>query len=123
MDQWNGALQTCDVLEPGAEQTYYDEFERNVRDLIQQGRVRPLRSEALAAVLHFDQVDMVFLDDDHAYEHVRDEIRAYRQVVRPGGILCGHDYMENHPGVMQAVDEAFGCGVQRAGFSIWWVRL
>lgn len=56
--------------------------------------------------------DVVFIDADHAYESVRDDIRAWLPKVRPGGIIAGHDFANNHPGVMRAVMEAF----QRGGF-------
>lgn len=36
-------------------------------------------------------LDFVFLDDDHTYEHVAEEVRLALRKVRPGGIICGHD--------------------------------
>ena len=35
--------------------------------------------------------DLVFLDADHRYSAVKNDIAAWRTKVRPGGILCGHD--------------------------------
>jgi|GEM_PF-6832147 len=37
---------------------------------------------------HFD---MVFIDGDHGYDMVMSDIRQWRNKVRPGGYLCGHD--------------------------------
>jgi len=63
--------------------------------------------------------DAVFIDADHRYEAVRDDIAGYAPMIRGGGIVSGHDY--DWEGVRQAVDEAFGDRVQRGPGSIWWV--
>jgi hypothetical protein len=48
---------------------------------------------------------MVFIDANHLYEPVKFDITAWRNLVCPGGLLCGHDYRDPEPGVKQAVDE------------------
>lgn len=35
--------------------------------------------------------DFAFVDDDHAYEHVKEEIALLHRVVRPGGLITMHD--------------------------------
>lgn len=53
--------------------------------------------------------DMVFIDAGHTYEEVKEDIKAWLPKVKSGGILCGHDYhKQKWPGVVKAVDEAFG---------------
>jgi cephalosporin hydroxylase len=49
------------------------------------------------------QIQFVYIDADHRYEHVIADIRAWWPVIRPGGILAGHDL--HFPGVAQAVRE------------------
>jgi len=49
--------------------------------------------------------DFIYIDADHHQDCVRDDITCWMNLVRPGGILAGHDYVEDHPGVMAAVDE------------------
>jgi hypothetical protein len=66
-------------------------------------------------------VDLVFLDADHSYEAVKADIRDWRPLVRPGGILCGHDY-RGFPGVTQAVNEEIP-DVQTIGHCIWWTKI
>jgi predicted O-methyltransferase YrrM len=48
--------------------------------------------------------DFIFLDGDHNYPGVCADIIAARKILRPGGILAGHDYAGEN-GVVQAVNE------------------
>ena len=56
-------------------------------------------------------VDFVFIDADHVYDRVKEDILAWLPKVKPGGIIAGHDYNAAHPGVLQAVPEIFGTKV------------
>ncbi len=67
--------------------------------------------------------DFVFIDADHSHAAVADDIACWRSKVRPGGWLGGHDYNRKFPGVISAVDAAFGARVQRYVGSIWGVWL
>jgi hypothetical protein len=53
-------------------------------------------------------VDAVYLDGNHDYKFVKQDIELWLPHIRPGGIIGGHDYERSHPGVIAAVDEAFG---------------
>ena len=64
--------------------------------------------------------DMVFIDANHSYEYVKRDILNYRQLIRPGGILCGHDL--NHDGVAKAVNEIFGADYRALEY-LWWVTI
>lgn len=48
-------------------------------------------------------LDFVFIDGDHSYEGVVDDIRAWQPKVRENGWLIGHDW--NIPDVKRAVEE------------------
>ena len=53
-------------------------------------------------------LDFVFIDADHKYTSVCDDIREWSKKVRIGGIVSGHDYYETrgqNMGVINAVDE------------------
>ena len=52
-------------------------------------------------------LDFVFIDADHGYEAVRQDITDWTPKVKPGGWVGGHDYSPKFPGVIQAVKEAF----------------
>lgn len=63
-----------------------------------------MRMTSLEAVdLYEDEsIDYLFLDGDHSYETVRDELHALYPKVKSGGIIAGHDW-NGFPGVQRAV--------------------
>lgn len=80
---------------------------------------------SLEAAAEYDrQFDLVFIDGDHSYTGCRDDIAAWRQLVKEGGWLSGHDYRTDKPGygVKQAVDEAFPHAELDLNYT-WFVRL
>lgn len=81
------------------------EFQYNLRDC---PNVVPLRMTSLIAAalvsVNMLRFDLIFLDADHGYQSVRDDILAWRPLLREGGILCGHDYNDPRcPEVASAV--------------------
>lgn len=52
-------------------------------------------------------IDLIFIDADHSYEHVKQDIEIWEKKVRKGGLIAGHDFSPDFPGVMQAVEEAY----------------
>ena len=59
--------------------------------------------------------DFIFLDGDHNYPGVRPDIDAARKIIKPGGIIAGHDYAGDN-GVCQAVREPFPGKYQLSDF-------
>eukprot|EP00775_Hariotina_reticulata_P002367 gene2367-2672_t len=55
---------------------------------------------AAAAKLIPEPLDYVYVDARHDYCGVLEDIQTYWPLIRPGGIMAGHDY-ENAPDVMQ----------------------
>ena len=56
-----------------------------------------------------ESLDFVYIDADHTYESVKEDINAWAKKVRKGGIVSGHDYYEfkltKSCEVIRAVDE------------------
>jgi hypothetical protein len=58
-----------------------------------------------------EDLSMVYVDADHKYSAVKEDILAYWPKVKMNGFMCGHDYGLKDPrgdGVKPAVDEIFG---------------
>lgn len=89
-----------------------------VRDRI---TVLKMLTQDAAGQLPADFFDLVFIDADHRYEGIKFDIVHYAPKVKPGGLLCGHDYNKNWPGVVQAVRELL-TAPQAGGKALWWTR-
>ena len=91
------------------------------------------------------KADFVFIDAALNYEAVKDDIASWVKVVKPGGILAGHDFDKPlkdetaeelvkwiefesvrsvHPGVALAVRESFEHFelVEQENSSVWWAK-
>lgn len=66
--------------------------------------------------------DFIFIDAAHGYEAVREDIRLWQTRLAFGGWFGGHDYHKAYPGVMRAVDEAFGNRVKVLEHFVWTVK-
>lgn len=100
----------------GLTPSLHEAFTRRIlKPYLDAGRVRLIAadSEAFRSQTFADVPSLVFLDADHSYEAVRDEIAWARRLGVP--TICGHDYGNPLFGVTRAVDEAFPAGVDRAG--------
>lgn len=100
---------------------YYTEAIRNLQPILDD--IHILRSTSLETAQRFPDhyFDIVYIDASHDYENVRDDILAWRPKVRPGGFLCGDDYVNGWDGVIRAVDEVIGKEhLRRVGNQQWW---
>lgn len=66
-----------------------------------------LRMLSEEAVKLFDDgsLDFVYIDANHEYQAVKQDIDIWYPKVKSGGIFSGHDYCTLHWGVSKAVDE------------------
>lgn len=94
--------------------TYHDEYIENmsvavkaVSEFGDRAIVIRIKSE-IAYTFIMGKFDFIFIDGSHLYDDVKTDILLWSKLVKPGGILCGHDY-GSWPGVKQAVDEIFPC--------------
>ena len=87
----------------------FTEFSRNMDRAGLLGTVRPICGDSARAAGLFDyySCDFVFIDACHGYEEVKRDIDCWRDRVRPGGMLGGHDYSDAGPQIMRAVNETF----------------
>lgn len=75
-------------------------------------RVELIKSTSTEAAPLFadDSLDFVYIDGDHRYEQVLEDLELWYEKVKPSGMLAGHDY--THPGI--SCNNNFTRQVQRA---------
>lgn len=88
-------------------------FKKNLEPEFSIGKVVPLVCDSsngpkLMQAVGIRSIGMVFIDGNHTYESVKKDISSWKELVPSGGLICGHDYHESWPGVIKAVNEAFG---------------
>ena len=63
------------------------------------GKAQILRQFSIAAVMDFNpgDLDFVYIDGNHSFLHITEDIHYWSSIVRHGGIVAGHDY-KRHKG-------------------------
>lgn len=73
----------------------WSEFRNNLGRYI-GNKVIPIRmtsAEAFELLIQRGvKFDMVFIDGAHDYENVKRDVMTWEHLIKPNGILCGHDY-------------------------------
>jgi len=84
---------------------------------ISRGQVRQVRADKNQWCAEYEgkPPSLVFCDAIHTYEETRADIAWARRV--GAKLIAGHDYSDEFPGVVQAVDEAGG--PERLAGSLW----
>jgi hypothetical protein len=90
-------------------------------------RVQQIRLDSVDAATRIDEpLDFVYIDGDHSYQGIRDDLEAWFPLIREGGILAGHDYGQPaFPGVKASADQffdRFDLPVHHEGKGIWWAQ-
>lgn len=107
VDPWRGDTYTADGKETIS--TYcMPYFIQNLKEYVDSHRVIPVREFSYRFSLPH-KVDMVFIDGNHNYDVVVKDIKKAYELLRPGGLICGHDYDHpSWPDVKKAVTELVG---------------
>lgn len=98
------------------------EFWENVGDNKPRCRMFTQTSEEVARQLGSETLDCVFIDAAHDQQSVVADIRRWWPLIRPGGVLVGHDFNHKWPTVERAVAECFDLMEVGVGTdSVWFV--
>jgi hypothetical protein len=88
---------------------YKKDFEANIKRFGLEPYVSVHQGMTNQVVSNFfdDTFDLIFIDADHSYEAVRQDIDQWRPKLKKTGIMAGHDYGGTWTGVKKAADETF----------------
>lgn len=113
----------------GTTATDYDVFsifQTNTNFLGEQLRVLKGTTKQFSTFLPTAHFELIFIDAAHDYENVKQDVHIAFRAIKPGGIICGHDYHSDGVGVVQAVNELVADSPQLSpkglipGTSIWY---
>jgi len=109
-----------------------DEFDELYKYAIERlsrfkGRYEHIKKYSKDAVINVpEQIDFIYIDADHSYEGVWNDLCLWFSKIKIEGIIGGHDYMHpDFPGVKQAIDEffsRFNWKINYEGDGVWWVQ-
>jgi methyltransferase family protein len=74
-------------------------------DALKRTTLIHLPSERAVTLFDDHYFDCVYLDGNHSYEAIANDISLWKPKVKHGGILSGDDYIQPWGGVIKAVDE------------------
>lgn len=88
-------------------------------------RVIRMRSIEAAGLFLQESMDFVYIDGDHSADAVEADIRAWVSKVKKGGIIGGHDFVEDKRvtdtyNVAAGVRRVFGDAFEKAKCSVWY---
>lgn len=112
LERSSSPVKACYCIDRFQDGTQPD-FERNLYEEMRLGLVQlfPIESGLGASALQGMgvQFDLFFIDADHLKADVIRDINLWTPLVKPGGMLCGHDCFPDDPnnGIHQALLETF----------------
>ena len=85
-----------------------NEFDRRMKKYKNVLKLKAKSSDAHNSIKD-NTVDLVYIDGDHSYEAVKNDIIFWKPKIKNTGYICGHDYYQHDDsiGVKKAVDEFF----------------
>ncbi len=134
VDPWESVWGYWDDLsilvdkEGGAREAFEAEMARYAPEERKRVDVWQKTSTDAAALVAMNQFQsgrpsFVWIDAVHDKPHVLEDIAAWMPLIRPGGVIGGHDHTPSFPGVEEAVTEAFGKDGYEVRGSSWIKRL
>lgn len=115
----NGNDKTMTMAANKTPEEMFEIFRGNMMGVTNVHALREPSMKAIKMLPDMMTFDMIFIDADHRYEAVRDDIKHWKKKLTPGGLLCGHDY--SWEGVKQAVSELLPEAKVAVG-DIWYVN-
>ncbi len=101
----------CEKI-PGLELIAVDPFYRKghyekAKERLNKYNTKIIRKTSMEGVLDYDDgfFDFVFIDGNHKFDFVMEDIVGWSRKVRKDGIIAGHDYYQFHnSGIIEAVN-------------------
>lgn len=108
IDQWTGGYDPKDISS-GSD---FNEVER-LFDILASTHPEITKLKMDSAIAHNEfeneSVDFIYIDANHQYEFVKNDLINFLPKIKKGGIIGGHDYGQRMwDGVQKAVDEIVG---------------
>jgi len=99
----------------------YDNYMEIVKPY--KGKVITYKMTSVDASKHIpkDYLDWVFIDANHEYKYIKENLDLWSWRVKTGGVVAGHDYGNKWKGIKKAVDEFVPKDkLKIEPYCVWW---
>lgn len=93
VDPWESGYDQTDPTSEGNRNEDYEEFLKHTSEFPENIFPLKMTGDVAAARFRPNSVDFVYVDANHQYESVLNDLRVWWTRIRPGGILAGHDFV------------------------------
>lgn len=105
LNSWNGTLYMVDVwrgLDEGYEDASnqhnhsnaYMETMKNISGTEDRGIMIRATSKEASIMFMDETIDFIYIDANHAYDYVKEDINFWYPKLKKGGMFAGHDYLD-----------------------------
>lgn len=87
--------------------THEQRYRGVIKMFLNNPEVRYIRSfsECMLEIFPENYFDWIYIDGDHSYEGCKLDLNIAKKLVKPDGLILGHDHMWKFPGVVDSVKE------------------
>lgn len=116
VDPWRGDKEFLNSLDDSRNiknwnyEKLYEEVKNKFSIYDEKANIIRATSKEASKYFNDKSVDFIFIDGNHSYESVKEDIELWYPKIKIGGWITGHDYdnsIWDKEGVVQAVDEIF----------------
>ena len=107
VSNWPGKLFMIDVWRPLSKDEYddssnhsnyidaYQESMTNIKGYEDRAFMLRMKGEFASELFPDNSLDFIYIDANHTYQSVKNDLETWYPKVKSGGLLAGHDYLPN----------------------------
>lgn len=115
----------CWFMDTDTSKDYTETVRKNLTPIMDKMDIRIIQNYSRIASKGYDNesLDFVFIDGDHSYNGVTNDIIDWLPKLKNTGIIAGHDYNKDlySHNVIKAVDDFFGKEIVNVSKNSWYV--
>jgi hypothetical protein len=104
LDNWSGCLYMIDPWQPLGDEyndacddaqlyNLYAAATKNIKGHESRGFMLRGLGKELLDLFADESLDFIYIDANHAYDHVKQDLAMWYPKLKPGGLFAGHDYL------------------------------
>jgi predicted O-methyltransferase YrrM len=108
LKNWSGKLYMVDIWRPVNSDEYVDltnnvyyldafkDTMENTKGYEDRGFMLRMDSKEASKLFNDESLDFVYIDANHTYDAVKEDLKCWYNKVRVGGVVMGHDYLPDY---------------------------